>query len=64
MAGHDAPWKTQDIEDAMAMFRIAGVLIGLMLLAGCADHGTLKMADGVNLSGPCAPNYVSLALQF
>ena len=48
----------------MAVFRIAGVVIGLMLLAGCADHGTLKMADGVMLSGPCAPNYASLALQF
>jgi hypothetical protein len=48
----------------MALLRIAGVLVGLMLLAGCADHGTMKMADGVMLSGPCAPNYASLALQF
>jgi len=48
----------------MAVFRITGVLIGLMLLTGCADHGTLKMGDGFILSGPCAPNYASLALQF
>ena len=48
----------------MALLRIVSVVFGLMLLAGCADHGTLKMADGVMLSGPCAPNYASLALQF
>ncbi len=48
----------------MALARIAGLLVGLMLLTGCADHGTMKVADGVMLSGPCAPNYASLALKF
>lgn len=48
----------------MGLLRITSLVFGLLLLAGCADHGTLKMADGINLSGPCAPNYVSLALLF
>ena len=48
----------------MALLRITGLVFGLMLLSGCADHGTLKMGDGFMLSGPCAPNYASLALQF
>lgn len=43
----------------MALFRIAGALIGLVLLSGCMDS-----RDSLKLSGPCAPNYVSLALQF
>jgi hypothetical protein len=44
----------------MALLRIAGLLVGLTLLAGCASgqDGSLK------LSGPCAPNYVSLGLLF
>ncbi|MDB5360380.1 MAG: hypothetical protein JWO51_1677 [Rhodospirillales bacterium] len=42
--------------------RLAGVLIGLVLLGGCMD--SRKMQDSLKLSGPCAPNYVSLALQF
>jgi hypothetical protein len=42
----------------MTLFRIAGALIGLVLLSGCMGPDALK------LSGPCAPNYVSLALQF
>lgn len=46
----------------MAVFRIAGVLIGLVLLSGCMDGR--QMQDSLKLSGPCAPNYVSLALQF
>jgi hypothetical protein len=46
----------------MAKLRIAGVLTGLMLLlAGCASQ---PLSDNVTLSGPCAPNYVSLALSF
>ena len=48
----------------MAVLRIAGVVVGLMLLAGCTGHGTMAMSDGVTLSGPCAPNFASLALQF
>ena len=48
----------------MAVFRIAGVLVGLVLLAGCADSRPISMSDQLKLSGPCAPNYVSLALQF
>ena len=46
----------------MAKLRIAGVLVGLVLLAGCMD--SRQMQDSLKLSGPCAPNYVSLALQF
>jgi len=46
----------------MAMLRIAGVLVGLVLLSGCMSRS--QMPDDLKLSGPCAPNYVSLALQF
>jgi len=46
----------------MAVFRISGVLIGLVLLSGCMSRS--QMPDDLKLSGPCAPNYVSLALQF
>ncbi len=46
----------------MPMLRIAGLLIGLMLLSGCLSRS--QMPDDLKLSGPCAPNYVSLALQF
>lgn len=46
----------------MTLFRIAGALIGLVLLSGCMD--SRQMPDSLKLSGPCAPNYVSLALQF
>lgn len=46
----------------MAVFRISGVLIGLVLLSGCVSRS--QMPDDLKLSGPCAPNYVSLALQF
>jgi hypothetical protein len=45
----------------MALLRIAGLLAGLALLAGCASGGS---AQSLKLSGPCAPDYVSLALQF
>jgi hypothetical protein len=50
----------------MAKLRIAGVLVGLMLLTGCmgARPAQDNVADNVTLSGPCAPNYVSLALSF
>jgi len=44
------------------VFRISGVLIGLVLLSGCMSRS--QMPDDLKLSGPCAPNYVSLALQF
>ncbi|WP_268237539.1 hypothetical protein [Aliidongia dinghuensis] len=43
----------------MGLLRIAGLLFALAVVAGCASRdGSLK------LSGPCAPDYVSLALQF
>lgn len=46
----------------MALIRIAGALAALTLLAGCMDGRPIQ--DSLKLSGPCAPNYVSLALQF
>jgi len=46
----------------MATLRILGLLFGMVLLAGCMD--SRQMQDSLKLSGPCAPNYVSLALQF
>jgi len=46
----------------MTVFRISGALIGLVLLSGCMSRS--QMPDDLKLSGPCAPNYVSLALQF
>jgi hypothetical protein len=46
----------------MTVLRISGVLIGLVLLSGCMSRS--QMPDDLKLSGPCAPNYVSLALQF
>jgi hypothetical protein len=45
----------------MALFRIAGLVVGLTLLAGCINNG---QDTSLKLSGPCAPNYVSLGLQF
>jgi hypothetical protein len=46
----------------MAVLRVAGIFIGLALLTGCMD--SQQMRDSLKLSGPCAPDYVSLALQF
>ncbi|HEV2673906.1 MAG TPA: hypothetical protein VGV37_05145 [Aliidongia sp.] len=45
----------------MALLRVAGLLVGLAFLAGCMDS---QQMQSLKLSGPCAPNYVSLALQF
>jgi hypothetical protein len=45
----------------MASLRILGIIACLGLLAGCASQSPL---GELQLHGPCAPNYVSLGLNF
>ena len=45
----------------MTLLRLAGILTGVALVAGCVSY---KPTDDITVSAPCSPNIVSVAFTF
>jgi len=45
----------------MKLLRIGGIVVGLMTLVACTSA---QQTSSLKFDGPCAPNFVSLGLQF